>query len=153
MKLKKILLCVICFVMLFTVTGCSKTATTTSSFKSTMEGKGFVVADVTSQYADTYVKEATVARKDDNYQIEFYLLDSEDSARNMFSKNKNSWESEADGSFSSKLETNIGNYNTLAITNNGKYKYLCRVDSTLIYLNVDEQYKDEVKKIIDELGY
>jgi antitoxin component of RelBE/YafQ-DinJ toxin-antitoxin module len=31
--------------------------------------------------------------------------------------------------------------------------YLCRVDSTLLYINIDEKYKDDAKKLIEAMGY
>ena len=31
--------------------------------------------------------------------------------------------------------------------------HVCRVETTLLFVSVDVKYKDEVKKLIKELGY
>ncbi len=45
------------------------------------------------------------------------------------------------------------NYSTYSLTTNGKYKYLSRIDNTLIYIDASDDYKDAIKDIIKELGY
>ena len=43
--------------------------------------------------------------------------------------------------------------NMFSNVTNGKYKYLSRIDNTLVYVDVDESYKDIVKDIMKEIGY
>ena len=45
------------------------------------------------------------------------------------------------------------NYEKYTLVVDGKYKLLSRVENTVLYLNIDDVYKDEVKKIVDELKY
>ncbi len=47
----------------------------------------------------------------------------------------------------------FGNYDIYSLTSNGDFMYLCRIDNTLLYIDVEDIYKDEVKEIIDELDY
>ena len=153
MKKKGIVFGVLCFLMLFLVTGCGKkTVITTSEFISKAEKAGYQTTDITAQYSSyEYVKEATIA-KNDNYQVEFYVIDGEDKAKGMFDTNKADFEN-SKGSSSSYSTVNLANYSTYALTSSGKYKYIARVDSTLLYIDVDEKYKDDVKKFVKELGY
>ena len=62
-----------CLVRLLGLTGCkNKTA---NQFKSKVESTGLLTTDVTTQYSEyEYIKEATVALKEDEYQVEFYIV-------------------------------------------------------------------------------
>ena len=52
-------------------------------------------------------------------------------------------------------ETNVNgkNYSKYTLSTGNKYKVLSRIDNTVIYLDVDNSYKEEVKNILGELGY
>ena len=147
---KKILLGILCFVMVISLTGClSKEAITTSKFIGVSRKHNYILGDVTSQY-ETYgsIKEATVSQAD-GFQIEFYVFESEKDAKGMFSANKTKFSKTSGTNFSAK----VGNYETFKLTNDDNYMYLCRVDNTLIYVNADAKYKDQIKEFINELGY
>lgn len=122
-------------------------------FASLMEDENYEIVDITSQYEAYGVDEAYIAvDSDQDYQIEFYELSSESKAKSMFESNKDYFE---DGAGSSKVTSSysVGNYNLYSLTSNGDYMYLCRVDNTLLYIDVEDEYKDEVKDIVEELGY
>lgn len=53
----------------------------------------------------------------------------------------------------SQVTFNGKNYSSYSITTGGKYKFVERVEKTVIYLNVDKEYKDDVKDLVKELGY
>ena len=154
MKKKNVLLGVICFLMLFALTGCGKkTAITTSTFKSKTESLGYTTADVTSQYASYgYVQEATIAQSSDGYQVEFYVLNDAANATSMFNTNKATFESYK-GNSSAESSSNMDNYSIYTLTSSGYYMHLCRVDNTLLYVRVNDSYKDSVQSLIKELGY
>lgn len=65
-----------CLVSQLGLTGCeNKTEITTNQFKSKVESNGLLTTDITTQYSEyEYVKEATVALKEDEYQVEFYVV-------------------------------------------------------------------------------
>ena len=130
-----------------------KEAIKAREFASIMDDENYEIIDVTAQYESYGIDEAYVAIEENrDYQIEFYELSSESKAKNMFETNKDYFE---DGAGSSKITSSysIGNYNLYSLTSNGHYQYLCRVDNTLLYIDVEDEYKDEVKDIIEELGY
>ena len=70
----------------------------------------------------------------------------------MFESNKDYFK-DREGSTRVTSSYSIGNYNLYSLTSNGDYMYLCRVDNTLLYIDVEDEYKDEVKDIVEELGY
>ena len=45
------------------------------------------------------------------------------------------------------------NYSKYTLEANGKYSVVSKINNTILYVNVDSQYKDTVKDIIDEIGY
>ncbi len=154
MKKKNIFFGVVCFLMLFALTGCgNKNAITTSDFKSKTENLSYVTTDVTSQYASYgYIQEATIAQSSDGYQVEFYVLDDAGNATSMFNTNKATFESYK-GNSSTESSSSMGNYSSYSLTSSGYYMYLCRVDNTLLYVKVKDTYKNSVKSLIKELGY
>lgn len=154
MKKRNIVLFVTCLLILLGVTGCgNKKAISTSTFKSITEENNYITSDVTNQSISyEYVNEATVAQSSEGFQIEFYVLDSESNAINMFNTNKDIFESYK-GNTSTETSSNIGNNTIYTLTSNGYYMHLCRVDNTLLYVRVLDSYKDSVKDIIKKIGY
>lgn len=126
---------------------------TADMFLARMQSKGYTMTDTTvqfSQYGDL-MKKSYAAQKS-GYQIEFYELSTEENAISMYNTNKAKFESQKTNA-SSSATASMNNYATYALTTNGKYKYVSRIDNTLIYIDVAETYKDTVKDIVKELGY
>lgn len=154
-KVKCFMMGVLCFVVLFTLTGCgNKTSITSDDFKNKMESNGYTVQDATSQMASyDYIKKVYIAISNDStYQIEFYELSDSDYATSFFNNNKSIFE-DSKSSVSTETSVNLGNHNKYSLTANDKFKVVSRIDNTVIYLDVDENYKSSVKDILDDLGY
>ena len=136
------------------VLGKKKTAISASDFKSTMEDKDFYITDAKSQFSGAdYIEHVYVAVSEDyGYQVEFYEMTDEDDAVSFFNDNKEIFE-DSKGSGSSETSTSLKNYSKYTLSTNGKYKVVSRIDNTVIFLNVDDEYKDEVKDLLNELGY
>lgn len=151
---KNLVLCTFLFVAVLILTGCSKTALTPEYFKTKMSSKGYRVVDVTSQYSSQIaLKTGYIAIKpDDSYQMEFYELVDDGVATSMFNNNKNIFEN-SKATSSAETSVNGSNFNKYTLSTGGQYKVVCRVDNTLLYLNVPSKYKDDIKKVLDDLGY
>ena len=150
--MKKFLSIIFLVLVLFMVSGCgNKKVITTREFKNITEQNGLSVLDAIDQFDSDVIKEATLAYNDD-YKLEFYVLDSSDSAISMFNYNKNSFESKKSG-VSSYLSTDLANYNIYMLQSGGYYMYLSRVDNTLLYVSVEDTFKESVKDIVKDLGY
>lgn len=130
-----------------------KTPISANTFNTTMSNNGYIMTDTTDQFTQykNYVTKSYAAQKS-GYQIEFYELSSLENAISMYNANKTKFDSQKSDNSTSSM-TNIKNYSTYSLTTNNKYKYLSRIDNTLIYVDVDEDYKDTVKDIMKEIGY
>ena len=151
--IKKIglVLTVICITVL--LTGCeSKSKLSPDKFVDKMNEKGFEITNVMNRYrGNDDINNAVVAIKS-NYKIEYFqFIDNEKAS--YFYENKKSAFSNYDYGTSNKSEVNINNYNKYDLTVNGRYRLISRIDNTVIYLDVEEMYKQDVSSIIEELGY
>ncbi|MDO4431707.1 MAG: hypothetical protein Q4B80_00195 [Aerococcaceae bacterium] len=134
--------------------GQTKDVASIETFAQVAKEQNLVVVDVTEQFAnETHVKSAHLATPEQNeWQIEFFHVESDAHARAMFKQNKANFEAEK-GNSSMKMNINIGNFNTFSMTANKTYYYLSRVDDTLIYVKADSAYKDQIKEFIKKLNY
>ena len=153
---KLIITAALCLVLALVCGACaqSKTAATPKDFIASAESLGLQTQDTTKDYEqfDHVVNSTSAGKTEGNaivWQADFVTATEAEKAQGMFETNKNKFD-EASGNMSS---TSVGNYNTYEKNGDGKFMYLCRVDNTLLYINVDEKYKDEAKKLIGTLGY
>lgn len=124
-------------------------------FKDIMKDKDFEIIDAKeNQFAEyDYIEKAYVALEEDyDYQIEFYKLDKEDDAIDFYEHNKEIFE-DSKGSSSVGNETKMGNNSKYTLKTKNEYKVVSRIENTVIYVDVDEKYEDEVKEILKEMGY
>lgn len=155
MKNKKIALAVIVSVLtLFILTGCgNKKAISTETFESVSKKHGNEITDLTEQYKDYgNFKNVMISKHGDDWKIEFYVLDSEESASNMFSVNKESFLKEK-GNTNTESSIKSGNHESYTLTSNGYYMHLYRIDNTLLYVKVRKENKAAAQKLIKDLGY
>lgn len=151
---KRFYLLLTCIISLL-LTGCfTKKPITTEDFVKEANNKNYRVVNAIEQYGRyEEIEEATIARsKDNNYQIEFYVLNSSKSAAAMFDSNKELFEQDS-SIIKSRFTSNINNYSVYKLLSNNKFRYLCRVDSTLLYINADDKYKKELEEFIKNIGY
>lgn len=71
--------------------------------------------------------------KDSTYQIEFF--------------------ESTKGSNSSESSASLKNYSKYVLSTNGKYKVISRIDNTVIYCDIDDNYKSVVKEVLEEIDY
>ena len=131
-----------------------RTSITSEEFKLIMENKEFFMIDATSQNTENeYIKKVYNAVESDNrYQIEFYEYTDSDIA-NKFYKNMYSKLESGKGKAYSRTNINLKNYSKYTLTAKGRYTILSRINNTIMYVSVSDEYKDDVKGIIEELGY
>ena len=131
-----------------------KNPLTTKEFISKMIDKGYTVIDAKDQLVGyDKLKEATIAlSKDNKYQFEFYELEDKDSAIKFYEYNKKLFES-VKGNSSKESSAEFKNYSKYTLSTDGKYKVISRIDNTVMYLDVDDNYTETVKSVLKELGY
>ena len=154
MKIKKILLVLVLFVSMFVLTGCgTKKPITEEQFKTAAESYGLVVIDAIDQMSQyKIVKSALIGKSNDGWQVEFYILDGNSSAKSMYDENRSIFE-KYKGSTTKEKYITIKEYSMYSLNSNGKYMYLCKINNTLLYANVDEQYENDVKNFAKKIGY
>lgn len=143
-------------VMLVGLVGCSlvenKVKLSLSEFKEKMESNDFIVMNASALFpTQEHVEGIYIAQKDE-YQIEFFDLNSSENATKMFNSNKSIFDQDK-SEFSTSSSINLGNFSSYTLKTGGKFKYISKIDDTMIYLNVDEVYEEEVKLILEGLGY
>ncbi len=154
-QFKIFFLFVLSFLVLFTVTGCgNKTAISAEDFKTKLEDKGYSIQDASNQFNDdTQVQKVYLAiDSDSKYQIEFYEFDNEENATEFFNLNKHNFENTKTVTVY-EASSSVGNHSKYTLISNNKYKVVSRIGNTAIYLDVDDSYKEDVKKLLKELDY
>lgn len=153
MKKLKFLLLVV-FVTLLSACVTKRESIDEDEFISIMTNEGFNIVNIEKQFAEYgYFEEAYVAvDKSGNYQIEFYELENDSYAINFYNTNKETFEASKTGS-SVYTNVDLTDSNRYTLTTEDSYKVLSRIDETVVYLNVDKEYKNEVINILKKLGY
>lgn len=157
---KPIIIAIVIVVILIAIIGIvfanlnkEKISITAESFKSSMEQKGYRITNANSQFSEyDYVKQVYIASSSDySFQIEFYEFTDENYAMSFYTNNKSIFE--ASKGNSAETSVSLKNYSKYTLSSNGKYMVVSRIDNTAIYVDVDDNYRDTVKAILDELGY
>ena len=131
-----------------------KTPITANQFVTKMEEKSYITENAVDQFIQyDYVIQAYIAADEDyGYQIEFYELSDESTAMGFYDNNVTRFESRKSNS-SAETNINLKNFSKYTLLYGGNYMVVSRIENTVVYLNVDTAYKDEVNKILEELGY
>lgn len=150
---KKILTAILLILTLF-ITGCTtKEPLDNSNFKAILEKRNFIVIDQTNKIftenpkiESSYL--ATTA--DGRYSLEFYSFDGEISAQAFYAKKQVEFASTGSQAYT---EINLGNYSKYTITYHDNYGVISRISNTIIYVNANKEYSDEIKNLLKELNY
>lgn len=131
-----------------------KESITANEFLNNMTAKGYYVEDGTYQFYNyDFVNKVYLAIENNyNYQIEFYEFESDSNALDFYYNNKSIFESQI-GNAELHSEANLKNYSKYTLETDGKYKVVSRINNTAIFVNVDSEYKNEVKALLENLGY
>jgi hypothetical protein len=119
-----------------------------------MQQKDYTVLDANSQFSDyDYIQQVYIAvDSNSNYQIEFYELSDDSHATIFYNNNKEIFE-ESKENTSAETSVDLKNYSKYTLSSNGEYMVVSRIDNTVIYVDVDQNYKENVKDVLNELGY
>lgn len=150
---KKMLFTLILFITLL-LTGCgAKETLESSTFKTIMEKKNFNVIDQTSSVIseNSAVEISYYAEtQDKRYAIEYYSFNGEVPAQAFYAKQQAIL-----GSTGSQAttEVNVGNYSKYTMIHNGKFTAISRVSNTVVYVNANNDYANEIKTLLKDIGY
>ena len=131
--------------------GCSKSPVTVDDFKKTMEKAGYTIFEASGQFDRSIAESVTVARKE-GYQIEFFLLTSEENAISSFNSNVDKLDKKQ-GDITVKTSTSVSNHSTYALRMNDRFYKVSRIGRTMIFLNVPQEQKNAVSDLLESMGY
>ena len=148
-----ILLFIIC---IFCLTGCSskRHAITIDEFEQMTNQKEYYFLNTTENFQDdSMIQEAGLAYTA-VWQIEFYVLDTEEDAITIYQKNITNYEDLKDTINTYSLtEKTYRNGETYSLTTNTKYLYVSRIDRTVLFIYVPVEYRSKVSRFAKDLGY
>ncbi|MBR6690350.1 MAG: hypothetical protein IKL65_03360 [Bacilli bacterium] len=153
MKQFKVLMLMV-LVMLLTACGPKKEAIDEDDFTRIMTNEGFSIVNVEEQFEKYgHFEEAYLAIDPNNkYQIEFYELEEDEYAKSFYQTNKEKFE-QTKTNISIETNIDLSDNNRYTLTTGDEYKVISRIEDTVIYLNVNKKYKEEVNIILKKLGY
>ena len=129
-----------------------KVAIDAETFTAQAEESGYYVGHdtFTESLRDEIESIVIAVEKEKDYQIEFYVFTENDIAYDVFTNNKSNFEKEG--------YTTIGNINSekfdsVTITTEDEYKYISRIDNTVLFIVVDKEYKEEVESFVEKINY
>lgn len=150
--LKKLSLFLLVILLCVSLVGCSeKVAKTPEEFNDFMESKDFSVSDSTLFVQTVVTAETALTALNDNYEIDFYELDCNETSQEFYLLNKNAFESEENKN--KTTEINGSNFDYYYMSNDSGFRLVSRIDNTVIYCYTEGEYEKEILDIVKELGY
>lgn len=150
----------LCLMTVALLTACGdKKVITPEDFSQKATADDMQIGDATEQYAQyDHIVNVTVAKHSDGWQVELLTSKDAETAIGMYESNKEDFENTGssateDQTGSAYSQISVGNSNVYSAERGGKFQYLCRVDNTLLYANIDMQYKDAAQDFIKKIGY
>lgn len=134
---------------------CTKTPLNSDTFKAIAQNKEYSTTDALSQYSsDERFKEVFIAYPSGKpFQIEFYVLDSADSAKSIFNNQANIIESQR-GNLHSSSSINGKNFAKRTMVSDGKYTMVEYVENTLVFVPLtDSDNKETIEQFLKEMNY
>lgn len=150
--MKKVLYVLLGVLMVFSLTGCkNKTVLTIDEFNQKSENYGCNIQELNSgSLEENTVIDYSLVRCLNQWNVYFFKFESTTAAENKYKE----YEEIIDSSDSSvKTKINIKNYSTYSAQNGNSYIYISRVDDTLMQIETNAKYKDDVKDYAKKLGY
>jgi len=115
-----------------------------------MEDAGFEVFDMTEETQGEVA--AWKLATGDQFEIEFYVFETDQQARQAYNQIKRHIEDGA-GNVRSHSEVNLANYGRFRMTSGGMFSVVSRIEHTLVFVNTDADNRDDVDAILERLGY
>lgn len=135
--------------VLILISGCGdKKALNKGQITDKLSEEGFLITDITDRMEDKTILSVLVANNSD-YNIEYYSFKDEKTAKEAYKNNKKAFENYKNNGKETKKET----YNKYKQELSDTYNLLVQVDNTLIYASVNIEYKNDLNKVLKNIGY
>lgn len=141
-------------IMIMSLVACSETqAVTSERFTECMDANGFTVYDTTVFSQDLVSAQLVLTALNEEYEINFYEFDCDDTAKELMILNKEAFENDATQDSVVVTQTKSDDHEYYHSVNDADFCMTARIDNTVVYCYTDEQYIDEIIAAIKELGY
>lgn len=120
-----------------------------NTFQKKVEEKGYVVQDITDQ-KDREVTTIALLALHSDYEIEFYKLNSKESALSMYNMIRTKLEKEK--KIHAKIKKNH-NYQSYILETDQIYAVVSKIDNTILYGSTSTSHKKMLEEDIKSLGY
>lgn len=130
----------------------SREPITADIFQEKLKSQEYEVADATVQYTEVEQILMTQVAEKGSVHIEFYEMDSKDSAAAIFNGNKQKIEGYKSGS-NVATSVSLGSYQKYNLTTSETYYIVIQLDQTFIYAYSDQADKKILDGIIEDIGY
>lgn len=141
------------------IKGLNKNAITAEKFKSAIMTKDFTINVLQDAFSEEAIKKDGIKKgyltkklEDEEYRINFFELEDENSEEYMFYKEINIIRSEDNGELKETIEKSMNHTKYTALTN-GKYEVISRIGNTIIWGTIDADKKQILVDLLNELGY
>ena len=150
--MKKKLLILLILILTLMTTGCmTRDKLSPHDFKLILEKRGFVVSDKTLTQSNQKITSYYIATNSEKkYNVEHYEINNEMTAQGIYLKYK---ETMITTGAQVSTEVNLGNSEKYVDNYNGKYRVASRVANTIIWVDANIEYQEEIKTLLKELGY
>ena len=142
-----IIIAIVCFAIMQS----GKKTITMEQFEEKAKENGYKIADIQNDI--TKKEEITNAKlaisEDYSYFISFYILKDNESAINFYKEQKEEF-AKTKQEENEPIEKKSKSYEEYSLKSNGKYRYLSRIENTIVQLNVNESEEQKVKEFLEK---
>lgn len=153
MNAKNIFLFAICFLSIFLLSSCTKNPPTTDKFEEVCKNFGYKIKHV--KKTDIENVKTLIFAKNKDCEIEFYVIDSNETAFKLFDREKRNLEFMYKRSEKVKGYAFIKSFNlckfTMGVDDN--YIVISRIDDIYIHIKAKYSDKEAVDGLLFELGF
>lgn len=150
--MKKFVKYIILGISTLALCGCSKESINVDTFNDILKNNSCRSEDFSDDYLNDNNVNYMVNGYCEGFEIEFYVVEKEDYAKEVFNKTKEEFLADKTGTYSEK-SINGSNFSTYKLNSIGEYKYIAYVDNTIMYIKADSSNKENIDAIIKKLGY
>lgn len=153
-KGKVIIILILAIISLGVFTGCqSKEPVNADTYKENATSLGYEIEDLTEEFTSqsSAILNCYLIDKDDLH-VEYFQLDSNDTAKALFDANKQIVEGYKGSRSGETSETN-STYQKYTLTADDMYFVVEQVGDTLVYAYTDQDKTNDLNELLKELGY
>lgn len=152
--MRKVLRILFLFLIIISISGCNKRNINMDKFTKIMKKNGYSVSNITDKYKSiSQLKEAaTSINESEKWQIDFYILDSNESAEKIYNNNVDTFKYLKNDDDKETIKTDK-NFSRYSLISDNSYGVVAIIDNTMVYVSASNSSKDKVDNILKEIGY